>query len=917
MNAWLLYMLRNLGRRRSRTIVGALGIFLTIALLSAIQVALDSVSMSYIDLVALRAGKADLIISRAGGDSLNPEAFDPAEVRLRLEHNPDLRGLSPRLIAIVQATFRGEEHYAVLLGIDTGRERDLDISGVLPEPSLPSRGCALSKALAEKLKSQSKSRLSIRPANTFGELEFTVEMLLDRQLVLPQQIRDYIVVNLADARELLGEPERVHFLAGALRNPRSYYDARDLHRSVLRLKDAGNALAADLGMKFDVRLPKAAAIAAFQDFTSPARAVFGVFALLALTITGLLIYSLISVSVEERIREYAILRTLGAKAGDIFRLVLGESFLLCLLGVVPGVFAGALFAKMLVTIVSLAMGAKAAAVQLQINAATLWLSLAGGAGLSIGSALVPALHATRWRIVDALDPLRRGQLPLAARPDGRVNRPLVVTGFVLSALAGVVFFVLPTALLSGNPSLIGTVVLCLLVSILLGLTLATVGVLPFVQRGLLWFGGWSFGPAAELVGRNLERHRRRHTTTALLFTLSVSLVIFIASLVALCSRTALALVEHTHGAHLRIPSEHEDASLKADLSRLERVQAVSEVVFLRNRSELGIAYDVVISDLVGMKNLWVVPFGVDTNLPGVLYTDQILWEAGPPQAIAKLAEHAVSTGESGSGTRPFPSVILSLAVARYLETSVGDEVQLSFRLGSARSDARFRVAAICSSMPGLENFRGRVAHAVGSGLLMSLQNFKQMTRSAPADAFQGLYFVKVNGDARVQKSVAGRIREAFDVRYRFAVQCTAEQKEQARILYWATQVFFGLLLAVAVVIAVFALIASMASTVLERRREIGVLKALGLRRKALFQLFLGEAVVLTLASGIAGGAIGFTLAWLFVLQASALMELATAFTMPYLTFLATLAISILAGALAAHLPTRRLLRKSAAEILRL
>jgi ABC-type antimicrobial peptide transport system permease subunit len=39
--------------------------------------------------------------------------------------------------------------------------------------------------------------------------------------------------------------------------------------------------------------------------------------------------------------------------------------------------------------------------------------------------------------------------------------------------------------------------------------------------------------------------------------------------------------------------------------------------------------------------------------------------------------------------------------------------------------------------------------------------------------------------------------------------------------------------------------------------------------------------------------------------------------MPYLTFLATLAIGILAGALAAYLPTRALLQKSAAEILRL
>jgi len=59
------------------------------------------------------------------------------------------------------------------------------------------------------------------------------------------------------------------------------------------------------------------------------------------------------------------------------------------------------------------------------------------------------------------------------------------------------------------------------------------------------------------------------------------------------------------------------------------------------------------------------------------------------------------------------------------------------------------------------------------------------------------------------------------------------------------------------------------------------------------------------------------LAWLFVLQASVLMELAVAFTMPYVTFFTTLLISIVAGALAAHLPTRKLLRRSAAEILRM
>ena len=95
-----------------------------------------------------------------------------------------------------------------------------------------------------------------------------------------------------------------------------------------------------------------------------------------------------------------------------------------------------------------------------------------------------------------------------------------------------------------------------------------------------------------------------------------------------------------------------------------------------------------------------------------------------------------------------------------------------------------------------------------------------------------------------------------------------------------------------------------------------MLRALGLRRSQLFRMFLGEALGVTLSAGLAGGAIGFTLAWLFVLEAGSLAELPVVFTLPYVTFFATFVISVVAGAVAAHLPTRRLLRKPPAEILR-
>jgi len=916
MKASLHYVFRNFGRRGLRTAAGALGICLTIALLVAIQIGLDSVSTSYTDLVALQAGKADLLITAKGGHLFNPEPFDPAVVRSKLAQNPTVRGLSPRWVGIVQIHSDLGSQDAVLIGVDPKAEHEFDLWGLRPEPELSGKSCAISQALAKRLTAKSGSRLSVLSPVFGGETTLELETIVDRQLILPQEVREFIVVNDATAREILGETDRVHLLAGTFKEPASYYDGRDLHASVLRLKRAGESIAADLGMDFDVRLPKATAITGFQNVASPLRAIFGVFAVLALSVTGLLIYSIVSVAVEERIREYAILRTVGARRTDIFRLLLSESVFLCFIGVLPGVLAGTVVAKIIVTLVELAMHAQVGSVTLAFSWSNLLLALAAGTALSIGSAVIPALQATRWHIVDALDPLRRGQIRVETRSEGGANRPLLFTGIALSALSVVVFFVLPTAFLSGNSSLIGTVVLCLLLTILLGFTLVAAGALPLLEGVIMRLLAGVLGPSAELARRNLERHRRRNTTTALMFILSVSLVIFVASLVVLFSRMSMTMVEHFNGADLRLQSDDAGAlGLKAELAGVKGVERVSEVRLLRSRTERGTAYDVVLSDLVGMKQLWLVPFGVDADLPLVLYTNQIRYADGGLEGMLRVANYQTASGEAGSSNET-PPVVLSLATARFLDVRAGDLVQLAFHLGPDSRTGRFQVAAICETLAGFDSFRSRVANAIGSGMLMPMSSFRTLTDAAPEEAKRVKYFLKVGGDDAAQRVAATEIRERFHLRFRFGVRSAAEQKREAQVMYWTTQVFFGLLLAVAVVISVFALIASMATAVIERRWEIGMLRALGLRRSQLFRMFLGEALGLTLSAGVAGGGIGFTLAWLFVLEAGSLAEIPVVFTMPYVTFLATFAISVVAGAVAAYLPTRGLLQKPAAEILR-
>jgi ABC-type lipoprotein release transport system permease subunit len=397
-----------------------------------------------------------------------------------------------------------------------------------------------------------------------------------------------------------------------------------------------------------------------------------------------------------------------------------------------------------------------------------------------------------------------------------------------------------------------------------------------------------------------------------MFALSVSFVLFIASLVALFSQISLSMLEQTNGADLRIRAnarDKPDERQEAEMAGIDGVQGMSRCIRLRHRTRKGVAYEASMSDIVGMKNLWVVPVGIDDNFGSVIYSENIQYVEGSPAALARLAEDD-GTDEDDK----LPPIILSLSAAEYLDVHEGGIVSLSFMLAGGVVKKRFRIAAVCSTIPGFQLFRSRVAAAIGSGVLISMPRFRAITDSVPEEALQYVYFLKAG---EKQKEVAREIRERFGLRYRFGVSSTEEKRQQVETLYWTTQVFLGLLLFVAVLIAVFCLIASMATSVIERRWEIGVLKAIGLRRRHLFQIFLGEAVALTLSSGLAGGLIGFTLAYLFALQGAMLAEIPVVFTVPYIPFIATFLVSVAAGAVAAYLPTRRLLRKSAAEILRL
>ncbi len=124
---------------------------------------------------------------------------------------------------------------------------------------------------------------------------------------------------------------------------------------------------------------------------------FGI-SLIALIVGGLLVANTVMMSVYERIREFGVMRAIGAKRGFIFRLVLFEALLLALSGGVLGVLVGILGSEVVNLYTTRAVGLELSAVTPRL----VFFSMLVAVTLGLVAGVIPARVASRISVVEAL-----------------------------------------------------------------------------------------------------------------------------------------------------------------------------------------------------------------------------------------------------------------------------------------------------------------------------------------------------------------------------------------------------------------------------------------------------------------------------------------------------------------------------------
>ena len=581
-----------------------------------------------------------------------------------------------------------------------------------------------------------------------------------------------------------------------------------------------------------------------------------VFGFIAVFVGSFLIFNTFSITVAQRVTEFGMLRTLGASRRQILSSVLIEAVAIGLLGAVVGIAGGLLIALLLNALFE-AIGIDLPTTGLVMESRTIVVSLLVGVVVTFVSSLIPALRSTRVPPIAALravppDPSRRRRLGYAVLAVllGVIGLAMVLIGLLGNASAGTA-----AGLMGG-----GAVVIVIAVSIFS----------PRLVPPLATVAGWPLERLRRLTGRlareNAQRNPSRTAVTAAALMIGLALVTFVTVFSAGLKSSVAQVVDENFAGGLVIQNSDGFSPIPNGTAAVARkVPGVGVVATIRSAK----------ADLVGSG----AGAQVSAPTPDIEKTVKVEWKQGGPTTLRRLSD-----GQA----------ILSDSFASEHDLEVGDHFRL---LSQTRKRPRFEVAGEFSSKLGV----------FGSVLITQAALAREFAQTQDTTDFVDP--APGADPARVQVLLTKVVEAGFPIAEVLNQQeLKASREKQVDTL---VNLVFALL-AMAVIISLFGIANTLALSIHERTRELGMLRAIGMSRRQVRTMIRYEAVITALIGAILGMVLGVIFA---ALIAQPLKDEGFTLSYPIGSLIVLLVLAALAGVLAAIPPARRASRLDVLESL--
>ncbi|MDR6974924.1 putative ABC transport system permease protein [Streptomyces sp. 3330] len=611
-------------------------------------------------------------------------------------------------------------------------------------------------------------------------------------------------------------------------------------------------VAAEIGAGYKVQTAKETAdanresVGSFLDVMK--YAMLG-FAGIAFLVGIFLIINTFSMLVAQRTREIGLMRAIGSSRKQVNRSVLAEALLLGVVGSLLGVGAGVGIAVGLMKLMGMT-GMNLSTEDLTVAWTTPVVGMVLGVVVTVLAAYLPARRAGK---VSPMAALRDAGAPA----DAKAGAVRAVIGLLLTGAGGFGLYLAAAADKAAEGSLwLGLgVVLSLIGFVVIGPLLA--GAVVRVLGAIVLR---AFGPVGRMAERNALRNPRRTGATGAALMIGLALVACLSVVGSSMVASATEELDKSVGTDFIIQSDG------GQLMTPQAVQAVKSTPGLERVTEYK----------------WTE---ADFTTPDGKTLDKTAITAADPTYATDLRVETVA-GNLADAYRP-DSMSVHEKFADDHKIKLGSEISVAFKDGST---ARLTVRAITSSDAVIDQ----------GAMYTSIATLKKYV---PADKLPLDQLVFATAKDGQQDTAYTALKKGLHDYPQYTVRDQTDYKQELKDqIGQLLNLIYGLL-ALAIIVAVLGVVNTLALSVVERTREIGLMRAIGLSRRQLRRMIRLESVVIALFGALLG--LGLGMGWGATAQQLLALQGLDVLEIPWPTIIGVFIGSAFVGLFAALIPAFR------------
>ncbi|MGJ4093731.1 ABC transporter permease [Corynebacterium macclintockiae] len=590
------------------------------------------------------------------------------------------------------------------------------------------------------------------------------------------------------------------------------------------------------------------------------------FALVSLLVGAFIIANTFSMVVAQRMREFALLRSLGASRIQLTTSVVFEAVLVGVVGSLLGILAGMGLSKGIFALMDMA-GFGLPSSGLSLTPQAIILPLLIGVLITVISAWAPARRAGRVHPVEAM---RSGDVSSASPLKLRTIAGLIVS--LAGVAAAVAALLLNDADTKNRAVILGVGALLVIVGTFLISPALSMPVVPALGRVI----GAPFGAVGKLASTNSRRNPRRTATTAFALTLGVALVAAFGMVGATMKGAMEGMIGDTIKSDLVVSGpQNQGFPLPKGVEK-----AVEETEGVEYSSTVGAA---------------PISMGKPMDEGNVSYSGMYAFyykgDLGKSMGLKSLGE-GLKTDE--------PGFYASENKAKSMKWNVGDMVPM-YRVGQGKM-GEVKLLGIYTEPNQPQILINEAALAPYSGKGKPLSEVGDLR----------IMQVFVHGDGSVRdKELQERVRKSVEPFIVADVLTTAEYAGTVSSGIDQLLMILNAMLALSILVAILGIINTLALNVIERKQEIGMLRAVGTFRGQVRRMITLEAVQIAIYGALLGVLIGVSLGWVFVKVLAS--EGLDSVVFPWLLLVGMVVGSGIVGVLAAIWPAHKAAKTSPLE----